>query len=60
MSVHTARRLSRTESQGPVPVGALVVQELGFSLHAATIAGAEDAPPRERLLRYVRRPASSV
>jgi hypothetical protein len=37
-------------------MGALVVQELGFNLHAANVAGAEDQPARERLLRYVLRP----
>ena len=37
-------------------MGALVVQELGFNLHAASVAGAEDQPARERLLRYVLRP----
>jgi len=37
-------------------MGALVVQELGFNLHAASAAGAEDQPARGRLVRYVLRP----
>jgi hypothetical protein len=49
-------QLARTDSAGPTPVGALVVQELGFNLHAASVAGAEDQAARERLLRYVLRP----
>jgi hypothetical protein len=51
-----AVQLARTDSAGPTPMGALVVQQLGFNLHAASIAGAEDQPARERLLRYVLRP----
>jgi hypothetical protein len=51
-----AVQLARTDSAGPTPVGALVVQELGFNLHAASVAGAEDRAARERLLRYVLRP----
>ena len=34
----------------------LSVTEFGFSLHAATHAGAEDAPGREALCKYVLRP----
>ncbi len=49
-------QLARTDGAGPTPMGALVVQELGFNLHAASIAGAEDQPARQRLLRYVLRP----
>jgi len=49
-------QLARTDGAGPTPVGALVVQELGFNLHAASVAGAEDQQARERLLRYVLRP----
>jgi hypothetical protein len=49
-------RLSSTDSAGPTPMGALVVQELGFNLHAASLAGAEDQAARERLVRYVLRP----
>jgi len=52
-------RLSCTESAGPVPTGALVVQEMGFNLHAASVAGAEDVPARERLVRYLLRPPLS-
>ena len=37
-------------------MGLLVVQELGFNLHAASVAGAEDHAARERLVRYVLRP----
>jgi hypothetical protein len=37
-------------------MGALVVQELGFNLHAASAAGAQDPAARERLVRYVLRP----
>jgi hypothetical protein len=37
-------------------MGALVVQELGFNLHAASVAGAEDQAARQRLVRYVLRP----
>jgi len=47
-------QLARTDGAGPTPVGALVVQELGFNwfnLHAASVAGAEDQQARERLLR---------
>jgi hypothetical protein len=51
-----AVQLARTDSTGPTPVGALVVQELGFNLHAASVAGACDQPARERLLRFVLRP----
>jgi hypothetical protein len=36
--------------------GSLCVAEHGFSLHAATRAGAHDEAARERLLRYVLRP----
>jgi hypothetical protein len=49
-------RLARTDSAGPTPMGALVVQELGFNLHAASVAGAEDQVARARLVRYVLRP----
>jgi len=41
---------------GVAPTGPLSVTELGFSLHAATIAGAEDARGREALVRYALRP----
>jgi len=51
-----AVQLARTDSAGPTPVDALVVQELGFNLHAASVAGACDQAARERLLRYVLRP----
>jgi hypothetical protein len=51
-----AVQLARTDRAGPTPMAALVVQELGFNLHAASVAGAEDPPARERLLRYVLRP----
>jgi hypothetical protein len=37
-------------------MGALVVQQLGFNLHAASVAGAEDQAARQRLVRYVLRP----
>jgi len=49
-------RLAGTDSPGPTPMGALVVQELGFNLHAASVAGAQDPAARERLVRYVLRP----
>jgi len=49
-------RLARTDSAGPTPMGALVVQQLGFNLHAASVAGAEDQAARQRLVRYVLRP----
>jgi len=51
-----AVQLARSECAGPTPMGALVVQQLGFNLHAASIAGACDQAARERLLRYVLRP----
>jgi hypothetical protein len=51
-----AVQLARTDGAGPTPMGALVVQQLGFNLHAASVAGAEDQPARERLVRYVLRP----
>jgi hypothetical protein len=51
-----AVQLARTDCAGPTPMGALVVQQLGFSLHAASIAGACDQTARERLLRYMLRP----
>lgn len=41
-----AVQLARTDSAGPTPVGALVVQELGFNLHATSVAGAEDQTAR--------------
>jgi hypothetical protein len=50
-------QLARADSGAPTPVGALVVQELGFNLHAASVTGAEDHAARERLLRYVLRPS---
>jgi hypothetical protein len=53
-------RLSTTDSAGPTPMGALVVQELGFNLHAASLAGAEDQAARERLVRYVLRPPTQL
>ena len=34
----------------------MLVQELGFNLRAASVAGAVDRPAREPLLRYVLRP----
>jgi hypothetical protein len=37
-------------------VAPLSVAELGFSLHAATVAGAQDAAGREALVKYVLRP----
>ena len=37
--------------------GALCASKDGFTLHAATCAGAEDAGGRERLLRYILRPS---
>ena len=49
-------QLARTDGAGPTPMGALVVQELGFNLHAASVAGTEDQAARQRLLRYVLRP----
>jgi hypothetical protein len=49
-------RLARTDSAGPTPMGALVVPELGFNLHAASVAAAEDQAARARLVRYVLRP----
>jgi hypothetical protein len=51
-----AVQLARADGAGPTPMGALVVQELGFNLHAASVAGAEDQAARQRLLRYVLRP----
>ena len=39
-------RLAGTDSPGPTPMGALVVQELGFNLHAASVAGAQDPAAR--------------
>ena len=51
-----AVQLARTDGVGPTPVGALVVQELVFNLHAASVAGAEDQAARERLVRYLLRP----
>ncbi len=44
------------DGAGHTPIGALVVQELGFNLHAASVARAEYQPARERLLRYMLRP----
>jgi hypothetical protein len=35
------------------------VTEMGFSLHAATRAGAEDARAREALCKYILRPPPS-
>ena len=49
-------RLACTDGVGPTPMAALVVQELGFNLHAASIAGAEDQASRQRLVSYVLRP----
>ena len=37
-------RLAGTDSPGPTPMGALVVQELGFNLQAASLAGASWRP----------------
>ena len=37
----------------------LSVTEMGFSLHAATRAGAEDARGREALCKYILRPPLS-
>jgi hypothetical protein len=51
-----AVQLACTDGAGPTLMGALVGQELGFNLHAASVAGAEDQAARQRLLRYVLRP----
>jgi hypothetical protein len=41
---------------GVVITAALSVREMGFSLHAATRAGADDEKGREALLKYILRP----
>ena len=40
----------------PMPESKLCVSDEGFSLHAATTAGAQDKRGREALLRYILRP----
>ena len=57
----------KDEKEGPRPLsfvaktelvveGALVAKKDGFTVHAATCVGADDAGGRERLLRYILRP----
>jgi hypothetical protein len=52
-----SKPLAHVAPTGTVFAGALCAAKDGFTLHAATCAGAEDDGGRERLLRYVLRPA---
>jgi hypothetical protein len=47
-------RLARTP--GATISGALCAQDMGFTIHAATIAPRDDSRPKEALLRYILRP----
>ena len=52
-----SKPLAHVATTATVFSGALCAAKDGFTLHAASCAGAEDDGGRERLLRYVLRPA---